>query len=479
MRIHTREADRAQVQVRTRVLGIFFELVAKGRFFEFKPAIAGTRRQHLQPQVAHFVADFVPGPNALRRIVRIPRIRGRIVVVKTHRNHRVFRQKHRVLVAIHGFPVAIPVGDADQPFTPAGRVPLRGRRRIGFKNMTQIVRVRIHGEHINIHRKLEIVRNQKIADARRNVQGAVVLKLKQHRKPLARLVGEIQADRRPNLLRLSARLHVRVEHQIASRIEPPRHSVRLGIRNAPRLPIQKCAVVGIVNAALDHGVHAGEPRAGRDLLCARRACAIHVQIGVMHQALVAGTNLDGANPARGGNVRGENEVPVKVGLALRERRGHRVRPLRFKNQIGRPKLPSFGEVGRRRVFAGCLWRRSFWRPRGGPIGDQLNLFGGEAALVLELAIARLGKPRRHEAAARYVHDLCRVRFDVAIGEQRERARFAGTMAGRAVLRNDGRDIVRESRGRRKRKTKKGGHESTRINTNKRAPYSCEFVCIRG
>ncbi len=77
-----------------------------------------------------------------------------------------------------------------------------------------------------------------------------------------------------------------------------------------------------------------------------------------------------------------------------------------------------------------------------PALDLFEVFGGEAAIVGEVAVAGLGQPGRHEARLGDGEDLRGPAARVVVGEQAERAGAAGMMAGGAVVVEDGRDVAR-------------------------------------
>src|SRR4051794_41567754 len=65
------------------------------------------------------------------------------------------------------------------------------------------------------------------------------------------------------------------------------------------------------------------------------------------------------------------------------------------------------------------------------------------AIAGELAEARLGEPRRHDAGGNDLHDLPRVAADVVVGEEVERSDTAWRMASGAVAVDEGGDVARE------------------------------------
>ena len=114
------------------------------------------------------------------------------------------------------------------------------------------------------------------------------------------------------MLRLAGGLQVQVEHQIAARVESPRKAVRFDVRRAARLPEQKIAV-RIEGTAADLQIHAGKTFPPCGLLQPRRSGAVHQKIGMMHHARQPGPDLDRPDSAAHGQIRREDDVPIKIG----------------------------------------------------------------------------------------------------------------------------------------------------------------------
>ena len=81
----------------------------------------------------------------------------------------------------------------------------------------------------------------------------------------------------------------------------------------------------------------------------------------------------------------------------------------------------------------------------GPLHDRVDLRGGQAAVVLERAVVRIGAPRRHLAVRDLRADRLRPRARVLVGDQRHRRDFARPMAADAAGVEDRRDVTREGR----------------------------------
>ena len=71
-------------------------------------------RQHLDPQVAHFIAGALPPEHFARRPVGIPQVLRRVVVGEGHRQLRPLRERERLGESIEMLPAKIPVGDVKQ-----------------------------------------------------------------------------------------------------------------------------------------------------------------------------------------------------------------------------------------------------------------------------------------------------------------------------------------------------------------------------
>ena len=78
-----------------------------------------------------------------------------------------------------------------------------------------------------------------------------------------------------------------------------------------------------------------------------------------------------------------------------------------------------------------------------PAKDRLLLVVGQTAIVAEHAVRTFGVPRRHHAARHRVVHLVELRLRAVVLEQRERTHAARTVAGRAVLVENRRDVFGE------------------------------------
>ena len=172
-------------------------------------------------------------------------------------------------------------------------------------------------EHLDVDGQRVVVGDFERPVPGRNVDGAVVLELQQHRVPGRWRMVEIQADHGPDHHRLARRLEVQVEDEVGIGIQPPRHAFGLAHRRRPRLPEEEVAV-GLEAIGLQDDVHAAEPgpRVAR-VLPPRGPRAVEEDVGVMHDRLLSGTQLERLHVARTGHGRGDDEVAEHVGALRR------------------------------------------------------------------------------------------------------------------------------------------------------------------
>src|ERR1700688_2718728 len=105
-----------------------------------------------------------------------------------------------------------------------------------------------------------------------------------------------------------------VEHQVGARIESQGHAVGFGVRRCSRLPEEEMTV-GIKCFGLNFNFHSAEAGPRERFLCTSRLHAIHQNIGVMHDTLVAWPYFDGLEPAGSIHWSAKNKIPILVGAA--------------------------------------------------------------------------------------------------------------------------------------------------------------------
>ena len=138
---------------------------------------------------------------------------------------------------------------------------------------------------------------QKIFISRRNIELGVILKLQQHGQLGRRLRSEVEANARLDHLRLSGGLQVRIENEVGAFVQTKRHSLRLNVRHRSRLP-EKQVTVRIEDLRFDSDLHPAKTRAWRRFPAPQRFTPVDQNIGMVHVALVAGTNFDCFHPTR-------------------------------------------------------------------------------------------------------------------------------------------------------------------------------------
>ena len=150
------------------------------------------------------------------------------------------------------------------------------------------MRVRLDGEQLHVDRQHVRIANHVARLARRNVD-ALRAKPQDRRRALRRAIGEIETDLRQHVFGRAARLHVQLHDEIAAGLERPR---QLGLherRDLSRRPAEEVSV-GIFRRSRHQAVVARQ-RIGL-VESARRRRAIDADVGVMHDARVAGMEFD-------------------------------------------------------------------------------------------------------------------------------------------------------------------------------------------
>src|ERR1039458_7616810 len=180
--------------------------------------------------------------------------------------------------------------------------------------------------------------------------------------------------------------------------------------------------------------------------------------GVVEYAGIAGTDLHGFHPPLRGDGHRDHEIPKDLRPVGGEWKGL----LDMQNQIGRSQRP-FGVELRRPWGVRC---RAWRSPLFDPFLDGLDLRVGKPADFQEVAVAGLRQPGRHVAPLGNIGDLRGMLLYVVVRKQRKRSGFAGAVAGRAILVDDGCDVLVEGDlGRRRRGERR-----------QRGKYSQQYRC---
>ena len=387
-------------------------------------------RDHLYPEVAHLVGRVLPPDDARGRDVRVARVAPRVVVGVAHRNRGALRQHERHRVAIDVLPPEIPVVYDDQ----RSRRPVR-ECRLRFHATREVVRMRLDRDHFDVHRQLVMVRHDVLTCAGRDLD-RLAPEAQTDRCSRRRRVGKEQSDRHLDGFRLSRRLEMQLDDEIAAWLETPLRPIRRGMRRlAGRPPEQlpfRIPRVALHAAAVSRlGVARIELAGG--------SRAIDTEVRMMDNARVAGPELQPPHISRTGHRNRDHERSKDVRATLR----HGVRLGHADHDVGDTQPPAVLPVRHRREIGGV----AFGRAARDPLLQRFELAVGEPPLVLELAFARLGLPRRHDPPAGDRGDLRGATPDILEGQQAEGTDFAGTVARGAARPDDRRDVFVERQAR--------------------------------
>ena len=153
-----------------------------------------------------------------------------------------------------------------------------------------------------------------------------------------------------------------------------------------------------------------------------------------------GANFRHLNPFIPGEFGRHNFVGV-INVALRgQRDGFR----HGYDLIGLRNIPAGGPGARR----GRIMRVAFGSIGVGPGDEGGNFLGGERRIIRKVAELGIGEPGRHDARGDFVRNDWCVEPGLVKGDERHGRDFAGTMAGLAMLLQDGQNIAIKSRRRR-------------------------------
>ena len=201
----TRLQHRAQIVMSFEIGWIFLHVVPRHGFLQNSSRITASAglaaRQYLQPQMRHFVARAISSDHSLRRNIRIANIFVGIVIAITHGHNRSRWQFHRCLITKNRLPVQVPRRNMNQ-------IPLCSVRKFrkGLQICSNIMRVRIYRQKLDVFGHGEFVGHQKIFFTGRYIQFLIVFQLQQHRKTCRGMVGKIQPQAWLDPFLLSGRL---------------------------------------------------------------------------------------------------------------------------------------------------------------------------------------------------------------------------------------------------------------------------------
>ena len=166
-----------------------------------------------------------------------------------------------------------------------------------------------------------------------------------------------------------------------------------------------------------------------------RSCRIDHHGRVVNDRWIAGSELPrfDVTPRRYPNR--NHEITDPVGSARRQSVGvgH------FDDQVGRPQRPVVGPFRRRRQCRRVAKRSALICPPD----DGGDLLISEAPARDKFAVSGLGLPRRHRATLDGCRDTLRARPCLCKSQHAERRRAPRTMARRALLKENRRDVFGE------------------------------------
>ena len=212
----------------------------------------------------------------------------------------------------------------------------------------------------------------------------------------------------------------------------PSEAVGHGKRRGAGRPTEKVAV-GLEGVA---EVHALETRTGvAGVPVPGGPGPVEHDHGMMDDAGISGAQLNRGHVPRPGQRQGDHEVAEQIASACSQGIGLR----HLHHQIRYPQLPPLGPLRR----LGRLLRVAFGRPFPHPALNHPDLGIAQSPHAREIAVPGLRFPRRHVALRGHLGNQVRPLPDIAVGEQAERRRFPGPVAGGAVPEDDGSDILVE------------------------------------
>ena len=265
------------------------------------------------------------------------------------------------------------------------------------------------------------------------------LRREQHRdrRQRRRTVREMESDRRLHDHRFATGQQVELQHEIGAGIERPGDLVREGHRRPAGRPAQE--VTGGKAGVVEHQTVVTRIGIFR-IEFPRCTSLVQQDAGMVDHAPAAGARpqLDGAHPAPGIQIHGQDEVAIDIGVARRQperlRRGH--------DEVRRSELPAVPGPGRLREVGPLAFGRAGRRPPG----QQGDLFFRQPSLVAETAMTGDRFPGRHPPLGGGRGDLHRPRPGVRVGGQTEGTDAAGTVAADTVGVEDRRNITCERHG---------------------------------
>jgi hypothetical protein len=240
-------------------------------------------RQDLQLQLGHLVGRLEAVLHALRRLARVERVVGRVVVHVAHVHDAAPWQRDRRRVQVLLLPVEVPGRDVDQRLLAAV-----GQHRPAAEILAEVVRVRIDAVGGDVHRQ----RVRALDHVGLLARGDVDLARPQPDRERVlgrRRVAEVEPDRDADRLGLAGRAQVQLQHDVELVLEAPGDAGLVLLRALAGRPADELAV----RRAQDAQAHRRIAGLGiAPVLVARVARAVDEQHGVVQHRAVVGAELE-------------------------------------------------------------------------------------------------------------------------------------------------------------------------------------------
>ena len=243
-----------------------------------------------------------------------------------------------------------------------------------------------------------------------------------HRGVGGRLIGEEKPDPTSDLLWFPAGLEMKLQNEVGSRVERPRHPSGNPGRDPAGLPAQKMPLGSLsagrcVQALETHLriLFVGAPALGGPVKTNER---------MVNGPPVAWVKLNRRNMAERWGGHRDDEGSINVRAIGPEH----VRFLHLDNQIGGTQLPSFRENRNGRQVTCFTLRRALRHP---PIQDG-EFLRRQVSTLLEIIDPCVRQPRRHLAALSHLNNLPRMLASFGEAQQREGS-YATCMVTRSTM----------------------------------------------
>ena len=192
--------------------------------------VLGVARQDLKRQLRHLVGGLRTVTNPPGGLVRIMQVSGGVIVGEAHHHLRALGKEHRLRVTVIPLPVEVPLFDEQQPALASVR-----QNGIALHFLCEIVGMRTDPQDLHIHGQQVGVLNRVVPGSGRNID-TPLREAQKERRMGGRLLGEVEADRRLDLLKSAAGVQMDLKHQVRVLLQRPRKTLALGLRSFAWFP---------------------------------------------------------------------------------------------------------------------------------------------------------------------------------------------------------------------------------------------------